>query len=170
VAWGEARKALRAVAWTIAAREYRYRARTFERDLGLDGREVRRESDSVIAGLDQVPYAALDPDALAEVGYVRTGSNGSTTYFIPDAAALLDDRFGESHCFSLSDATPVGLLGLSFTPRPDRAFPDIGGTVCGCGEPPCPGDHRFPSDPRARLDGAWVAHPDAVPRRSYGFQ
>ncbi len=129
VAWGEARKALHAIAWTIGARDYRYRARTFERDLGLDGREVRRESDSVIGGLDQVPYAALDPDALAEEGYVRTGANGSTTYFIPDAAALLDDRFGDTHCFSLSDATPLGLLGLSFTPIPDRTFPDIGGTV-----------------------------------------
>jgi hypothetical protein len=164
VAWGEARKALHAIAWTIGARDYRYRARTFERDLGLDGREVRRESDSVIGGLDQVPYAALDPDALAEEGYVRTGANGSTTYFIPDAAALLDDRFGDiprHRGNRVAGCRNAGTRSHRF-PVPKRPV--------GHGEPPCPRDHRFPSHPGARLDGAGVAHPDAVPRRRGGLQ
>lgn len=75
-------------------------------------------------------FAALDPDSLASVGYVRQESNGDFSFFAPDEMSLLSDAFLGTHCFDTPkrDADPI-LAELRFRPVRGRAVPDVEGTA-----------------------------------------
>ncbi|HEU4632305.1 MAG TPA: carboxypeptidase regulatory-like domain-containing protein [Gemmatimonadaceae bacterium] len=76
------------------------------------------------------PLATLPPDELSEHGYVRYGAEGAA-FVAPDEHVLLSDRFVADHCFRLEQGRgeTAGLVGLAFTPAPDREVPEIAGVL-----------------------------------------
>jgi len=101
--WEEARKALRAQAWT----DQRF------------SRWVTRN-----------PIKSLPAESLLNEGFVRSDERGGFHYFGPDATVLLSDLFLDTHCFRLEeDESDTELVGLSFEPIRGRSTPDIEGTL-----------------------------------------
>lgn len=106
----------------------------------LEARAFRRRLDSRFSvqdervGLPRLsagarPYYALTAEEL-EGGYVRQKGT-ETTYYAPDEAVLLSDRFTAEHCFEVTrgEGPTEGLLGLRFTPPAQRDVNDIAGTL-----------------------------------------
>ena len=127
--WNEARKALNATQLTqmaqAAARARRnphrfaVRWRKFERDLEPRSLAVRSEESVEMEGEAVTPFVSADPEVLARSGYVDGEIARGTTFFAPDAAVLLSDRFLDTHCFRIQ-APEKGrrddLIGLAFEP------------------------------------------------------
>lgn len=128
--WDEARKALAAAAFTDRAERYRYRTMRYERDLERDTRVVLREERSRQEGYMRTPFESRPAEDLVANGFVQP-SEGGTTYYAPDAHALLSDDFLDTHCFRLERgrAEADGLVGLAFEPTARRGVPDIAGTL-----------------------------------------
>lgn len=128
--WEEASKALRATEVTQQEEMYIFVARFFRTELGPRRLEMRSEDswERVIVGA--VPFESLDPDDMAEHGFVRRGAD-ETFLYGPDARLLLSDPFLDTHCLRLSGASPdhPGLIGVEFEPVPGRDLPDIEGVV-----------------------------------------
>lgn len=78
------------------------------------------------------PIVTQSPDSLARFGYVQPrDSADGPVYYGPDPAVFFSDPFLATHCFRLA-APPRehhDWIGLSFTPVPDRALPDIEGVL-----------------------------------------
>ena len=128
--WEEARKALAAAAWTQSRGMYDYELLGFVRQLDRRGRKVESEDRTRAQGATKAPYVSRPADSLAAHGFARVTGDGSW-FWAPDAEALLDDSFLDTHCFRVvagGDDAP-GLVGLAFEPVSDRSVPEIGGTM-----------------------------------------
>jgi len=127
--WEEARKALSVAEATDAQGIYRYALTLYDRQLDTDlavvDDQLRRRQGNMRA-----PFESIDVDELAERGFVRKSTEG-WTYFAPDAEALLSDRFLDTHCFRLAQASDrPELVGLAFEPTAaNSSLPDISGTL-----------------------------------------
>jgi hypothetical protein len=128
--WEEARKALRAAAWSAEHQPYRYRVHRYERDVSVKPWSVLREDTGAEWGYYRIPITAWEPDSLAERGYVVQRSDG-WWYYGPDAEVLLDDTFQLTHCFKgvRGEGEESGLIGLAFEPARARELPDVAGTL-----------------------------------------
>jgi len=127
--WNEARKALNATQLTqmaqAAARarhnphRFAVRWRKFERDLEPRSLAVRSEELVEAEGEAVTPFVSADPELLARSGYVDGDIARGSTFFAPDAAVLLSDRFLDTHCFRIQ-APDKGrrddVIGLAFDP------------------------------------------------------
>jgi len=127
--WNEARKALNATQLTQLAQaatrarrnphRFAVRWRKFERDLEPRSLAVRSEELVEMEGEAVTPFVSADPDVLARSGYVDGDIARGSTFFAPDAAVLLSDRFLDTHCFRIQ-APEKGrrddLIGLAFEP------------------------------------------------------
>lgn len=101
----------------------------FERTRRLNGK-ISSEQSWTLRGQGANPFQSVSPESLAVYGYSRTQGD-STTYFAPDAAALLSDEFTDRHCFRLeaaADSQP-GLVGLAFKPPKLGKHLDIEGVI-----------------------------------------
>ena len=101
----------------------------FERSVRLDGK-ITSERTWTLSGQGANPFQSASPERLAEYGYSRTYGD-STTYFAPDARALLSDEFSDDHCFRLdaaNDSDPK-LVGLAFRPPKLGKKLDIEGVI-----------------------------------------
>ena len=127
--WNEARKALSATQLTqmaqAAARTRRdphrfaVRWRKFERDLEARSLAVQSEKQVEMEGETVTPFVSADPEVLARSGYVDGDITSGSTFFAPDAAILLSDRFLDSHCFRIRAPEKDrrdDLIGLAFEP------------------------------------------------------
>jgi hypothetical protein len=123
--WEEARKALEVAQWADDV-GYRYELLGYRRVLDADGEVLSESLSEPEARVGLAPFATLDPDSLAERGYVHRDSIG-WSFYAPDAQVLLSDTFLDTHCFSA--VREDGAVGLSFEPAPDRTLPDISGTL-----------------------------------------
>jgi hypothetical protein len=126
--WNEARKALNATQLTqmaqAAARARRdphrfaVRWRKFERELEPRSLAIQTEEQIEMEGETVTPFVSADPEQLARSGYVDGDVMKGSTFFAPDAAILLSDRFLDTHCFRVQ-APEKGrddLIGLAFEP------------------------------------------------------
>jgi hypothetical protein len=138
--WNEARKALRSTELTqlaqAAARarhdphRFAVRVRKFTRDLEPRTLESVHDEQYELEGETITPFVSHDPEVLAREGYMTGNLETGSTYFAPDAAILLSDRFLDSHCFRTQAPDKDrrdDLIGLAFEPvrlttdaRPDR--------------------------------------------------
>ncbi len=133
ILWGEAQKALQAVAWTESQQLLRVRSVRYERELDPRTLEVVGEQNSwhqsglYTGGAFHSPPA----DRLAEAGYIQDVGSNEWIYYGPDAKALLSDAFVGTHCFVArrSDADRSDVVGLAFEPVPDRDKPDVEGVL-----------------------------------------
>ena len=127
--WNEARKALNATQLTQMAQaaakarrnphRFAVRWRKFERDLEPRSLAVRSEELVEMEGEAVTPFVSADPELLARSGYVEGDIAKGSTFYAPDAAVLLSDRFLDTHCFRIQ-APEKGrrddLIGLAFEP------------------------------------------------------
>lgn len=127
--WNEARKALNATQLTQMAQagsrtrrnphRFAVRWRKFDRELEPQSFAIRSEEQVEMEGETVTPFVSADPEQLARVGYVDGDVMKGSTFFAPDAAILLSDRFLDTHCFRVQ-APEKGrrddLIGLSFEP------------------------------------------------------
>ena len=114
--WDEARKSLAAAA--LSAEQAPPVA--FDQDeIEYDGAflRVRSASRITVAGRAERGFRSDAPRALRELGYARRVDTTST-YFGPDARALLSDEFAATHCFRLAPDDPASIrrVGLAFAP------------------------------------------------------
>ena len=127
--WNEARKALSATQLTqmaqAAARARRdphrfaVRWRKFDRELEARSLAVQSEKQVEMTGETVTPFVSADPEVLARSGYVDGDITTGSTFFAPDAAILLSDRFLDTHCFRIQAPEKDrrdDLIGLAFEP------------------------------------------------------
>jgi len=128
--WEEARKALSAAELTDRQGLYRYETVIYERDFAPDRRVVLREEESRRDGFRRSPFESLSPEDFARGGFVRR-DRGELLYYAPDARALLDESFLDTHCFRVvAGEDGAGVVGLSFEPMGRRGgIVDISGTL-----------------------------------------
>jgi hypothetical protein len=129
--WDEAREALAAVKWTEGQRAYEFGIRLFERDFGPVGERVEKERSWTRRGTSDNPFRSVPGEQLAENGYVVGDDRAGRTYYAPDATVLLSDGFSNTHCFVPVPGVgaTIGMVGLAFTPAPDRRLPDVKGAL-----------------------------------------
>lgn len=129
VVWDEVDKALRASQLTTADLAGFGRVRTYRKELGIDGSVVSNDS-TVRSITDARPFGAIDPDTLAELGYVRGDEVNGWHYFAPDETVLRSEPFAQTHCFRLVRETArPGQIGIAFQPIPRRRVADIEGVL-----------------------------------------
>lgn len=127
--WSEARKALNATQLTQLAQaasksrrdphRFAVRWRTFKRDLEPHTLTPIRDEQVELEGETVTPFVSADPEMLARDGYLSGTIETGGTYYAPDAAILLSDRFLDTHCFRLQAADRDrrdDLIGLAFEP------------------------------------------------------
>lgn len=147
--WDEARKALSLTQLTQLAQaaghsrrnphQFMVRTRKATRDLEPRTLHVVHEEDVELDGETITPFETEDPAVLDRNGYIDGAMETPTTYYAPDAAILLSDRFLDSHCFRVQSATGEHrdeLIGLAFEPsnltrRGDRRahYVDVSGVL-----------------------------------------
>ncbi|CAN5654197.1 hypothetical protein BH23GEM6_BH23GEM6_12000 [soil metagenome] len=128
--WQEARKALRAAAFTEGERLYTLDLRRHDRLLDPASLRVLRDSSvSRRTTGESSPFVSLPMERLLADGFIQQ-SPGGIDYFAPDAAALISDRFEEHYCFGLTASHPehTEVVGITFAPAARHGVPAITGT------------------------------------------
>jgi hypothetical protein len=129
VVWDEIDKALRSSELTARDLEGFGQARTYRREVDVDGRTVSSDAALVRVG-SRRPFQAKDPAALAAEGYVIGDETNGWTYYAPDESVLLSEQFATTHCFRLvRDPGREAEIGVEFEPAPGRRVPDIAGVL-----------------------------------------
>ena len=129
--WEQARAALLAA---IVAREQQAPALTaisYDRTLDRRGHIVRQTLHHDSLPTNRPFIAARTIDQFRAEGFAE-GATSQRTYFAPDADILLDQSFGDGHCFSLRDDKRghPGQIGLVFEPAHDRdGIVDVSGVM-----------------------------------------
>lgn len=74
------------------------------------------------------PFEGVDPELLAEGGFIQPSGDGMLAYHAPVPSVLLSDAFLAGHCFRVVEPEDgARLVGLAFEPRDDRPeLPDSG--------------------------------------------
>ncbi|HSL69077.1 MAG TPA: carboxypeptidase-like regulatory domain-containing protein, partial [Longimicrobiales bacterium] len=127
--WEEARKALTVAAWVSNSGPAIFRVRNYERDTDLALQDLAPPKTEFALTAGKRAYYAIDPDSLAQFGYVQT-KDGERIVFGPDAELLLSNSFLTQHCFDLRrERDRPGLIGLAFEPLAERKLPDIEGVL-----------------------------------------
>ena len=128
--WNEARKALTVQDWTEREGDYRFDVARYERELDVNGKNVRSETRQVMSNVRGIPIQSLPVEDLLKEGFVRDAGDRAYEYFGPDASVLLSDQFLDTHCLRLTaDPLRDDRLGLAFEPVRRGGIPDISGTL-----------------------------------------
>lgn len=128
--WTEVEKVLRATQLTLSANVHRFRLAEYDRRRRKGSMAVVQESvnESEVVGGHE-PFVSLNPDSLADGGYIRE-EDGQTWIYGPGTAVLLSRAFQDTHCFALRrDGSRPGMIGVSFDPVPNRSTSDIRGLL-----------------------------------------
>ena len=127
--WEEAQKALRAASWSARRDIYTHTIHRYRRDLDARRRRVEDEATTASTESYRNPFRSLAAERLLNEGYIITERNG-TWYHAPDANTLLHESFLSSHCFrAVRNRDRPGMVGLEFTPTPDRKLADVRGVL-----------------------------------------
>ena len=127
--WDEIDKALKASQLTMDDLSGIGRARTFRKEVGNDGTLISADT-TVFSIMDRRPFGAIDPDSLANNGYVLGNAYTGWEYFAPDETVLLSEPFAATHCFRVvRQPDRDGQIGVSFEPVPGRQLADIKGVL-----------------------------------------
>jgi hypothetical protein len=127
--WDEISKALRSSQLTMDDLSGIGRARTYRKEVGNDGTLISADT-TVFSIIDRRPFGAIDPDSLANNGYVLGDANAGWQYFAPDETVLLSEPFAATHCFRVvRQPDRTGQIGVSFEPVPGRQLADITGVL-----------------------------------------
>ena len=125
--WDEVRKALTAEAWTREAALYSYTLERFSRALDREGDNVLADTTRITTNREAA-FVSAPIERLAAEGFVQAEGDSATTYYAPDAGALISDVFLDTHCMRVREGDD-GRLGLTFEPIPERRVPDIAGVL-----------------------------------------
>jgi hypothetical protein len=127
--WEEVEKALRSSQLTLSDLSRYTRARTYHREVDVNG-DIRRSDTTDVRVTSFRPFGAVDPKSLMTMGYVRGDVLNGWDYFGPDERVLLSDDFTATHCFRVvRDQKRKGQIGVAFRPAPKRQPPDIEGIM-----------------------------------------
>ena len=124
--WEEVRKALTAT--TLTSEHVRsFAAWRYVRRLDLLHRVIAETTSTT--GAQGTAFTAASASLLSAEGFTRDVA-GTAHYFAPDAQLLLDPAFVQTHCFTVKDDDGSNrLVGLAFSPTPDRSEADIEGVL-----------------------------------------
>lgn len=126
--WEEVKKVLAATELTMKGRGFRFRSVGTERELDRLGAVVRDTSYPSI-GYRAWPFGALDPELLAQRGFVQ-GAAGGPVFYGPDAQLLVSDTFLDDHCFRVRlSPNEAGRIGLAFEPVTGRDVSEVDGVL-----------------------------------------
>ena len=130
--WEEARKAMLTTQLSNEGAVLTADWIEYDRTLDTTSRLVQQQRVRSAQHPTTHAFRSQPADVLASAGYVVADSGG-TTYYAPDADALLSEAFVNSHCFRLA-ASPLDgadrLIGVAFAPARDhRDARDIEGTL-----------------------------------------
>jgi hypothetical protein len=136
--WNDARTALLAAEAARRDRTVPTLLIRYVRDLNPQNLSTESEELQVFDHHDAgntLGFRSLSGDSLSLVGYWERSGGATTTFYGPDANALLSEAFVRDHCFNLVDASTESpdAVGLFFQPvrgrtRPN-APPEIRGAV-----------------------------------------
>jgi len=127
--WDEIDKALKASQLTMDDLSGIGRARVYRKEVDNNGTVISADT-TVIAIADRRPFGAIDPDSLANNGYVIGDAEVGWHYFAPDETVLLSEPFAATHCFRVvRQPDRTGQIGVSFEPVPRRKVADIAGVL-----------------------------------------
>lgn len=127
--WDEIDKALRSSQLTLDDLSGIGRGRVYRKEVGNDGIVISADT-TVFSIIDRRPFGAIDPDSLANNGYVVGDAKAGWHYFAPDETVLLSERFAVTHCFRVvRQPDRAGQIGVSFEPVPGREVADITGVL-----------------------------------------
>lgn len=136
--WSQARIALTATAITSRDKLASRKLVRFVRELDPKTLAVGDETVTVFDDMDVggiALFRSLPGDSLSERGYWRRTADQGTTFYGPDADALLSEAFVRDHCFRVAerDANHLGMTGLVFEPVRQRNSahgpPEVRGSV-----------------------------------------
>jgi len=128
--WQEARKALETAVWAEGRDELRFSLARYRRMLEPGNLAERERENRERTNVRLPPFESLPASRLAEEGFA-TFHGDTTSYYLPDATALLSQEFRNTHCFGLVRETHDGerRLGVTFEPREGRPVPEIEGAM-----------------------------------------
>ncbi len=128
--WDEISKALRSSQLTLADLAGMGIMRTYRREVGIYGNILANDT-AVKKITNGRPFGAINPDALATLGYLRGSASSGWEYFGPDEAVLLSTSFAETHCFKVvrDHRKRAGQIGVAFEPAPNHRQSDIKGVL-----------------------------------------
>jgi hypothetical protein len=136
--WNDARTALLAAEAARRDRTVPTLLIRYVRDLNPQSLSTLSEDLQVFDHQDAgntLGFRSLSGDSLSMVGYWQQSGGATTTFYGPDANALLSEAFVRDHCFNLVDASTESpdAVGLLFQPVRGRtrmnAPPEIRGAV-----------------------------------------
>lgn len=127
--WEQARAAITATAITGGSRAVVARRILHDRMLDAAAYRTLSQSASVVTAPLTQPWPAESPENLHRYGYIVTVLD-STAYRAPGLDMLASPYFFGDHCFKLASGRDRALIGLEFTPAPDRRkLAEIRGTI-----------------------------------------
>lgn len=156
--WQQARAGLLATVVARTAVPARARILSFRQVFDSLGQRLLQQRTTTDSGSAQVPFAAAaSAQNFARIGFV-VDQGVSRLFFAPDADVLLDSRFAETHCFSLTTdpSGHPGEVGLAFQPGANAStnIVDVAGTLWMDGRKP---QLRTMSFHYVNLEGAAMA-------------
>lgn len=127
--WDEIDKALRSSQLTTSDLAGMGKARTYRKEVTSDGAVISADTTVFTIG-NRRPFGAIDPEILAEKGYIEGDEQNGWSAYAPDETVLLSDKFAGTHCFRLiREANRPSQIGVAFEPAPRRKLPDIVGVL-----------------------------------------
>lgn len=127
--WDEVAKALRATELTAGDASAAGRPRVYRRHVLADGTVLEADTTFPRRG-SRRPFRALNPSALATLGYVIGSEADGWELFGADETTLLSEDFRLTHCFRvIRERDRVGQVGVAFEPVPRRPVSDVAGVL-----------------------------------------
>ena len=130
--WEEARKAMLTTQLSVDGAPLFAEWIEYDRTFDAASRVVREQRVQTSRNATTHAFRSAPAEVLRDQGFVVVDGN-ETTYYAPDADALLSDAFVAGHCFRLATTPPDGdvtLIGVAFAPtRERRDLREIEGTM-----------------------------------------
>ncbi|MDA1080896.1 MAG: carboxypeptidase regulatory-like domain-containing protein [Gemmatimonadetes bacterium] len=127
--WEQARAAMAATRISSASRDMFTRRVIYDQTLDAAGWRTLKQSTEIQSDALIQPWHAETPENLHKFGYIVSVFD-STVYRAPGLEMLGSSYFFEDHCFRLTNGRDRKLIGLEFTPTPERRnLADVRGTI-----------------------------------------
>lgn len=128
--WEQVRAAIGLTEVSAALPRREVKLVSYSRLLQPSTRNVLQQTFDARTDTVHQPWTATSSRRLRQDGYVTLGDDDWITYHAPAIGTLLEDEFVEDHCFSVTEDSSSGRIGLAFEPTAARRrFAEIRGVM-----------------------------------------